>query len=43
VECRKRVGRVAGAGDGVLRFRPGTAVKALHGFGFLGRHATLKP
>jgi len=31
------------AGDKVLQFNAGTTVKASHGFGYLGRHATLKP
>ena len=29
--------------DGVLQFRDGTTVQASHGFGYLGRHAKLKP
>jgi hypothetical protein len=31
------------SGDGTLQFRTGTTVRASHGFGYLGRHATLKP
>jgi hypothetical protein len=34
---------VASAGDKNLQFKPGTTIKASHGFGYLGRHATLKP
>jgi hypothetical protein len=30
-------------GDNVLQFKAGTTIKASHGFGYLGRHATLKP
>ena len=30
-------------GDKILQFKPGTTIKASHGFGYLGRHATLKP
>jgi hypothetical protein len=29
-------------GDSTLQFKPGTTIKASHGFGYLGRHATLK-
>jgi hypothetical protein len=31
------------SGDNTLQFKPGTTIKASHGFGYLGRHATLKP
>jgi hypothetical protein len=31
------------SGDGTLQFRAGTTVRASHGFGYLGTHATLKP
>lgn len=31
------------AGDKVLQFKPGNSIKASHGFGYLGRHATVKP
>jgi hypothetical protein len=34
---------VGKAGDGVLEYREGTTVKASYGFGYLGRHTTLKP
>ena len=30
-------------GDKTLQFQPGTTIKVSHGFGYLGRHATLKP
>jgi hypothetical protein len=33
----------AKAGDGSLQFKEGTTIKASHGFGYLGRHATIKP
>jgi hypothetical protein len=33
----------AKAGDGSLQFKDGTTIKASHGFGYLGRHATIKP
>ncbi len=33
----------ARAGDKTLQFKPGSTIKASHGFGYLGRHATLKP
>lgn len=36
-------GKAASKGDGALQFQPGTTVKASHGFGYLGRHSTLKP
>jgi hypothetical protein len=36
-------GKAAAKGDGALQFQPGTTVKASHGFGYLGRHATLQP
>ncbi len=36
-------GKAASKGDGALQFQPGTTVRASHGFGYLGRHATLKP
>ena len=36
-------GQAAAKGDGTLQFQPGTTVQASHGFGYLGRHATLKP
>jgi hypothetical protein len=29
--------------DKILQFKPGTTIKASHGFGYLGRHATVKP
>jgi hypothetical protein len=29
--------------DSTLQFKPGTTIKASHGFGYLGRHATLQP
>ena len=29
--------------DNVLQFQPDTTINASHGFGYLGRHATLKP
>lgn len=32
----------ARAQDNGLQFKPGDTVKASHGFGYLGRHATLK-
>ena len=33
----------ARAGDKILQFNPGNTIKASHGFGYLGRHATLNP
>jgi hypothetical protein len=30
-------------GDKILQFQPDTTIKVSHGFGYLGRHATLKP
>ncbi|MCB1130502.1 MAG: discoidin domain-containing protein [Verrucomicrobiae bacterium] len=36
-------GRSASAGDKALQFAAGTTVKASHGYGYLGRHVTLKP
>ena len=36
-------GKNAAANDNALQFQPGTTIKASHGFGYLGRHATLKP
>jgi hypothetical protein len=33
----------ARAGDNTLQFKPGTTIKVSHGFGYLGRHTTLKP
>lgn len=33
----------AKAGDGILQFKEGTTIKASHGFGYLGRHATIRP
>jgi hypothetical protein len=36
-------GQATAKGDGTLQFQPGTTVQASHGFGYLGRHATLKP
>jgi hypothetical protein len=36
-------GQANAKGDGTLQFQPGTTVQASHGFGYLGRHATLKP
>ena len=33
----------ARTGDKSLQFKPGTTIKVSHGFGYLGRHATLKP
>lgn len=30
-------------GDGSLQYKEGTKIKASHGFGYLGRHAMLKP
>jgi hypothetical protein len=33
----------AKAGDGTLQFKEGTTIKASHGFGYLGRHDSLKP
>ena len=33
----------ARAGDKSLQFKPGTTIKVSHGFGYLGRHATVKP
>jgi hypothetical protein len=30
-------------GDRTLQFQPDTTIKVSHGFGYLGRHATLKP
>lgn len=33
----------ARAGDKSLQFKPGTTIKVSHGFGYLGRHGTLKP
>ncbi len=30
-------------GDKILQFKAGATIKASHGFGYLGRHATLKP
>ena len=32
----------AKAGDGNLQFKEGTTIKASHGFGYLGRHATIR-
>ncbi|TAE78628.1 MAG: hypothetical protein EAZ65_04520 [Verrucomicrobia bacterium] len=36
-------GKAAAKGDQRLQFQPGTTLQASHGFGYLGRHATLKP
>lgn len=33
----------ARTGDKSLQFKPGTTIKVSHGFGYLGRHATIKP
>lgn len=33
----------ARAKDSTLQFKPGTTLRISHGFGYLGRHATLKP
>jgi hypothetical protein len=33
----------ARAGDQALQFKPGTTIKVSHGFGYLGRHATINP
>jgi hypothetical protein len=35
--------KTAAKGDGTLQFQPDTTIKASHGFGYLGHHATLKP
>lgn len=36
-------GNASRVGDRSLQFKPGTTIKVSHGFGYLGRHATLKP
>lgn len=36
-------GKAASKGDAELQLQPGTTIRASHGFGYLGRHATLKP
>ena len=36
-------GKAASKDDAALQFQPGTTIRASHGFGYLGRHATLKP
>ena len=33
----------ARAGDAALQFKPGSTIQVSHGFGYLGRHAVLKP
>ena len=35
--------KTAVKGDKTLQFQPDTTIKVSHGFGYLGRHATLKP
>ncbi len=35
--------KTAAKGDRMLQFQPNTHIKVSHGFGYLGRHATLKP
>ena len=43
--CRVRIQPDADtvSGDGTLQFPSGTTIRASHGFGYLGTHATLKP
>lgn len=36
-------GKAGAKGDGALQFQPGSTVRPSHGFGDLGRHATLRP
>ena len=36
-------GKAAAKGDQALQFQSGTPIQASHGFGYLGRHATLTP
>jgi hypothetical protein len=50
VSSRTLTGRIklqpastARTGDAALQFQPGSTIKASHGFGYLGRHATLMP
>jgi hypothetical protein len=38
-----KANQAAAKNDRQLQFKPGTTLKASHGFGYLGRHATLKP